>query len=129
MGLKTATFSKTNQFGATENVYLTWKKIVEADIAIGGRIGFGAFENAAESSRNNYKAVYEMPVSQSEILGMFAQTGNVAIVISDVSWGLAQTTKFIPDYVLNEETNRYEMVMKSLNDLNAVITDIGNPFE
>jgi hypothetical protein len=129
MGLKVATFTKTNQFGGTENIYLTWKKILDADIAVGGLIGFGVYENANESARNNHKDIYRMPITQSDILGMFAQTGNVAIVISDVSWNLALTTPFIPDFVLNEEFNRYEMVLKSLTDLNATVTDIGNPFE
>lgn len=128
MGLKIAEFQRTNRFGATENVYLTWQKILDADIDDGGKIAFSAYENQAEATRKNRKELFVLEVDHNAILAMFAQTGVVALVISDLSWQLAQTTAFIPDFVLNQETNRYDEVKKSLTDLNATITDVGNPF-
>lgn len=128
MGLKVAEFTLTNRYGGTDNVYLTWKKIMDADCDNGGEVAFAAYENATESDRRNQKDLYKMPVTHQQILGMFAQSGVVALVISDVCWQLAATVKFIPDFVLNVETGKYEAEMKSLTDLNADITDIGNPF-
>ncbi len=128
MGLKVAEFTLTNRFGGTDNVYLTWKKIMDADVDNGGEVAFAAYENATEAGRRNQKDLYKMPVTHQQILGMFAQTGVVALVISDLCWTLAQSIKFIPDFVLNEETGKYEPEMKSLTDLAADITDAGNPF-
>jgi hypothetical protein len=128
MGLKIAEFTLTNRFGGTENIYLTWKKIMDADFDNGGSVAFAAYENEDEAGRRNPKDLYKMPVTQQQILGMFAQSGTVALVISDVCWTLANSVKFIPDFTLNVETGNYEESLKSLDDLNATITDIGNPF-
>lgn len=129
MGLKIAEFTLTNRYGGTENIYLTWKKIMDADFDNGGSVAFAAYENADEAGRRNQKDLYKMPVTHQQILGMFAQSGTVALVISDVCWALADSVKFIPDFTLNVETGSYEESLKSLDDLNATITDIGNPFE
>lgn len=129
MGLKIAEFTLTNRYGGTENIYLTWKKIMDADFDKGGEVAFAAYENATEAGRRNQKDLYKMPVTHQQILGMFAQSGTVALVISDVCWALADSTKFIPDFTLNVETGSYEESLKSLDDLNATISDIGNPFE
>jgi hypothetical protein len=129
MGLKIAEFTLTNRYGGTENIYLTWKKIMDADFDNGGSVAFAAYENEDEAGRRNQKDLYKMPVTHQQILGMFAQSGTVALVISDVCWTLANSVKFIPDFTLNVETGSYEESLKSLDDLNATITDIGNPFE
>lgn len=129
MGLKIATFTRTNRFGGIDNVFLTWKKIMDVDFDAGGQVAFAAYENADESARKTQKDLFKMPVSREQILGMFATSGVVAIVISDVCWQLAQTTQFIPDFTLNKETGIYMESLKSLDDFGAIITDIGNPFE
>lgn len=126
MGLKTANFQYVNQFGGTENAFLTW---AGADINYGcdGSVRFAVFENGDEAARGNQKATFVLPVSAADVLAMFRRTGNVALEISNSSWALAQTTKFIPNRVIDRETGEPRIEWCSLDDFAAEITDIGIP--
>lgn len=126
MGLKIATLQFTNRFGGVENALLIW---AGADINYGraGSVRFAVFENADEWARGNQKATFVLPITEAEVLAMFQRIGNVALEISDASWDLAATTKFIPSRVINDETGEPETKQFSLTDLRAEITDIGLP--
>lgn len=128
MGLKIAKFKIVDRFGRTDNCLLTW---AGADINYGraGSIRFAVFENEAEWQRGNQKDTFVLPITPEEVLGMFTRSGVVAIEISDASWELAQSTKFITSRVENPETGAITFEQFSLTDLQAEIVDVGIPGE
>lgn len=128
MGLKIAKFRIVDRFGRSENCLLSWSG---ADINYGkaGSIRFAVFENEAEYARNNQKDTFVLPISAEEVLAMFQRVGNVALEISDASWDLAQSTKFITSRVEDSETGTITFEQFSLTDLQADIIDVGIPGE
>jgi len=122
MGLKIATFTYTDQAGATQNALMTWKG-ADIDLHQNGSVRFAVFENAEEQARANIKTQFTMPITPTDVMTMFNKIGNVALEISDVSWEQAKATKFIPSRVMVDEVPT--MTLHSLEDLKAEIIDIG----
>lgn len=123
--LKIAAGQIVDQFGALQNVLLTWSG---ADINYDepGSVRFAAYENEAESTRKNRKYLFVMPISEIDTLTMFTKDGNVAVEISEASWQLASEKKFIPSRIFDDRDNP-QMQLHSLTDLNFQIIDIPAP--
>lgn len=90
-------------------------------------ISFLLYASGEEAERNpeSYLYEYQLPVTQEDIDEMMQTQGYAGLVISDKSWQLAKTNKFILDYSHIDENGNREGVLKSLDDLNADIVDIG----
>ena len=129
--LKSYSFTRINEFGASENCYVTframsfdWEKpVFYAE--------FRNFESREEAGRNTLpRPSFNLKLEGTDLLLQLTQqipAEDILLpfleIFSNKIWDVALAVPFVPDYSTVEEGKRVR-VLKSLSDLNATLTEV-----
>lgn len=130
--LRAYTFNYTDEFGTDENCYLTLKSIVADWDSNTLNVGFNCYESKTIRERGTPpKRTFPMELKGTDFVNNVlvpitsAEAGGLrAIALSEWSWSIAETYKFIPTYTYNSTSKTMVETKKSLNDLSAVRVDV-----